>query len=349
MEVLKKNGYFGKIVVEDLKFCEACVIGKTHKVSFSQAKHVTKEKLDYMHSDLWSSSNVPHSLNRSQYFISFTDDRTRKVWLYFLKFKDEAFQSFVTWKKMVETQSERKVKKLRTDNGLEFCNHQFDGFCRENGIVRHKTCTYTPQQNGVAERLNRTIMNKVRSMLSESGLELKFWAEAAATVVYLINRSPSSALEFKIPEEMWTSSTLDLSNLKRFGCLAYIYSTEGKLLPRAKKGVFTGYPDVVKGYKVWLLEELKVVISRNVVFREEQVYKEIDNVKDKEKVEVESSRSSSVVVDLKLLKEKDQEEMSTEETSQSEFEEVAADGSDDLGDYQLARDTDTTTAKAYGL
>lgn len=187
MDVLNKKGLFGKSRVESLKFCEACVIGKTHKVSFSRAKHVTKDKLDYVHSDLWGSPNVPHSLSRSHYFISFTDDYTRKVWLYFLKFKDEAFQSFVVWKKMVETQSERKVKVLRTDNGLEFCNKLFDGFCKENGIVRHRTCTYTPQQNGVAERLNRTIMNKVRSMLSESGMELKFWAEAAATAVYLIN------------------------------------------------------------------------------------------------------------------------------------------------------------------
>ena len=85
-------------------------------------------------------------LSRSQYFISSTDDYTKKVWLYFLKFKDEAFQSFVVWKKMIETQSERKVKRLRTDNILEFCNRQFDGFCKEQGIVRHRTCTYTPQK-----------------------------------------------------------------------------------------------------------------------------------------------------------------------------------------------------------
>ena len=106
---------------------------------------------------------------------------------------------------MVETQSERKIKKLRTYNGLEFCNLQFNSFCKEEGMVRHRTCTYTPQQNWVAERLNRTIMNKVRSMFSESGFEVRFWAEAAATAVYLINRSPSSAIQMEIPEERWTS------------------------------------------------------------------------------------------------------------------------------------------------
>lgn len=124
---------------------------------------------------------------------------------------------------MVETQSERKVKKLRTDNGLEFCNREFDGFCKQEGIIRHRTCTYTPQKNGVAERLNRSIMNKVRSMLNESGLGQIFWAEAATMAVYLINISPSSAINFKVPEEMGTSVMPSLPGLKRFGCLVYIH------------------------------------------------------------------------------------------------------------------------------
>jgi len=277
MDILSKKGCFGNDKISEIKFCEDCVIGKTHKVSFGTAQHTTKEKLDYVHSDLWGSPNVPYSLGRCQYFISFTDDWSRKVWIYFLKTKDEAFQSFTEWKTMVETQSERKLKHLRTDNGLEFCNHKFDGICKKEGIVRHRTCTYTPQQNGVAERLNRTIMNKVRSMLSESGLDKKFWAEAAATSVYLINRSPSSALENKIPEELWTSAVPSLSGLKRFGCIVYVHSQEGKLDPRAKKGVFLGYPQGVKGFRVWMIDEEKCSISRNVVFREDVMYKDILN------------------------------------------------------------------------
>nr|AAC62132.1 copia-like retroelement pol polyprotein [Arabidopsis thaliana] len=206
-----------------------------------------------------------------------TNDWSRKVWVYFLKTKDEAFASFTEWKKMVETQSERKLKHLRTDNGLEFCNHKFDEVCKKEGIVRHRTCTYTPQQNGVAERLNRTIMNKVRSMLSESGLDKKFWAKAASTAVYLINRSPSSSIENKIPEELWTSAVPNFSGLKRFGCVVYVYSQEGKLDPRAKKGVFVGYPNGVKGFRVWMIEEERCSISRNVVFREDVMYKDILN------------------------------------------------------------------------
>lgn len=273
MEVLAQKGCLEKEKLKEIDFCEDYVIGKTHKVNFGQAKHVTKGKLDYIHSDLWGSPNVPSSLSNSQYFLSFTDDWSRKVWVYFLRTKDEAFDRFVEWKKMVEVQSERRVKRLRTDNGLEFCNRRFDSFCKEEGIVHHKTCTYTPQQNGIGERLNRTIMNKVRSILSESGLEKKFWAEAAATSVYIINRTQSSAIEFEIPEERWTSVTPNLSSLKRSGCIAYIHSTEGKLDPRAKKGVFVGYPEGVKGYKVWVIEDERCVISRNVVFREDVMFK----------------------------------------------------------------------------
>ncbi|KAL0793897.1 hypothetical protein Bca101_065274 [Brassica carinata] len=276
LEVLAKEGCIDREIITGLDFCEDCIIGKAHRVSFGNAKHVTKEKLDYVHSDLWGSPNVPRSLGNCQYFISFTDDWSRKVWIYFLKTKDEAFEKFVEWKKMVETQSERKVKKLRTDNGLEYCNLRFDKFCKEEGVVRHRTCTYTPQQNGVAERLNRSIMNKVRSMLSESGLEKKFWAEAASTSVYVINRLPSSAIDFKIPEAMWTSALPDLSGLRRFGCVVYVHSDEGKLNPRSKKGIFTGYPDGVKGFRVWLLDEERCVISRNVIFREELMYKDIN-------------------------------------------------------------------------
>jgi len=142
--MLSKKGCFGNDRISKIKFCENFVVGKTRRTSFGTAQHVTKEKLDYVHSDLWGSSNVPYSLSKCQYFISFTDDWSRKVWINFLNTKDEAFTSFTEWKKMVETQSERKLKKLRTDNGLESCNQKFDGFYTKEEIVRHRTCTYTP-------------------------------------------------------------------------------------------------------------------------------------------------------------------------------------------------------------
>lgn len=117
------------------------------------------------------------------------------------------------------------------------------------------------------------IMNKVRCMLSDFGLSKVFWAEAASTACYLINRSPNSSLDFKVPEEVWSGNKPTYSHLKPFGCIAYVHISQGKLNPRAKKGVFIGYPEGVKGYKVWLIDEKKCVISRDTIFNESMFYK----------------------------------------------------------------------------
>ncbi|CAA7045660.1 unnamed protein product [Microthlaspi erraticum] len=204
LDLLGKKGCFGDSKVLDIQFCEDCVKGKTHKVSFGPVQYNTRNKIDYIHSDFWGAPNVPHSLSKCQYFISLTDDYSRK----------------------------------------------FNDFWKDEGVVRHKTCAYTSQQNGVAQRLNRTIKNKVWSMLSKSVLSQKFWAEAISTVVFLINRSPSSIVDFAIPKELWTSVMPSLMDLKRFGCVAYVHSSDGKLNPRAKKGIFTGYPEGVKSFKL---------------------------------------------------------------------------------------------------
>lgn len=179
MQALVKQGYLKKRDVGKEAFCEHCVVGKAKRVSFETGKHNTSSVLEYIHADLWGSPNVEPSMSGNQYFLSLIDDHSRKVWLCFLKTKDETFQNFCEWKTRVENQVDKKVKYLRTDNGLEFCNKAFNEFCKKEGITRHRTCTYTPQQNGVAERMNRTLMEKVRCLLNESGLGEKFWAEAA--------------------------------------------------------------------------------------------------------------------------------------------------------------------------
>ncbi|KAG8485491.1 hypothetical protein CXB51_021304 [Gossypium anomalum] len=109
-----------------------------------------------------------------------------------------------------------------TDNGLEFCSDEFNRLCKSEGIVRHLTVRHTPQQNGVAERMNRTIMEKVRCMLSNANLPKSFWAEAASTACFLINRSPSVAIEKKTPQEVWSGNPANYSDLKIFGCPAKV-------------------------------------------------------------------------------------------------------------------------------
>ncbi|GJR19344.1 retrovirus-related pol polyprotein from transposon TNT 1-94 [Tanacetum coccineum] len=107
--------------------------------------------------------------------LSIVDDYSRRVWVHFLKHKNEAFSKFKEWKQLVENQTGRKLKKLRTDNGLEFCNQEFNNLCKESGIARHLTVAGTPQQNGLAERMNRTLLNKVRLAFLHGNLEEAFY------------------------------------------------------------------------------------------------------------------------------------------------------------------------------
>jgi transposase InsO family protein len=178
------------------------------------------------------------------------DDYSRKVWPYFLKDKSEAFSTFKEWKVMIENQTEKKVKKLCTDNGMELCSNEFKAYCKSQSIVRHYTIPYMPQQNGVAERWNRTIISKARCMLSNLGLDRRFWAEVASTACYLINCSPYITLSKKTPIEVWSSSPVDYSQLRVFGCTAYAHVDNGKLEPRAVKCIFLRYQPSVNGYKL---------------------------------------------------------------------------------------------------
>lgn len=356
LKVLTGKGLLDRNEVKELAFCEHCVMGKSKKLSFNVGRHDTEDILGYLHADLWGSPNVTPSLSGMQYFLSIIDDKTRKVWLMFLKTKDETFVKFCEWKELVENQMNKKVKVLRTDNGLEFCNARFDEYCRKHGIERHRTCTYTPQQNGVAERMNRTIMEKVRCMLNESGLDEEFWAEAAATAAYLINRSPCSAVDHNVPEELWLNRKPGYKHLRRFGSIAYVHHDQGKLQPRALKGVFLGYPQGTKGYKVWLLDSEKCVISRNIVFHEEVMFKDLKSEKEhgiKGNFETgQSSGTSNIEIVVEENSENQQQQPSAEnivqggviaENQSESGEEENADVNDDQDDdelvgYQLARD-----------
>ena len=187
--------------IEALKFCEHNVFGKAAREKFKKAIHNTKDTLDYIHSYLWGPFKVP-SLGGKRYILTLTDDFSRTLWIYLLKLKNAAFEKFVQWKTLVENHSNKKIKRLRTDNCLEFCVEEFDNYCNKNGIARHHIVRNTPQQNGLAERMNRTILERVRCVLSCASLSKAFWGDDAATVCFLINRSSSIEINFKTPEEI---------------------------------------------------------------------------------------------------------------------------------------------------
>ena len=175
-----------------LDFCEGCVLGKQTKVSFGIAEHKSKDVLEYVHTDVWGPAPCL-SYGGARYFVSFVDDFSRKVWVYFMKSKDETFDRFQSWKSLVEKQSGKKVKVLRSDNGGEFTSQKFIKFCESEGIKRHYTTPGDPQLNGVAE-MNRTLLERTRFLQLTVGLNKRFWAEALSTVVFLINRIPSTVI-----------------------------------------------------------------------------------------------------------------------------------------------------------
>jgi len=318
LEMLSNRNLLEGEKISTLDFCEHCVLGKQKKVSFSTGKHKTRGVLDYIHSDLWGPSKLP-SKGKKRYLLTFIDDFSRKVWVHFLKAKSDAFEAFKEWKILVENQMERKIKYLRTDNGLEFCNEEFNEFCKVHGISRHRTVRHTPQQNGVAERMNRTLLEKARCMLLQAKMSKVFWAEAVHTAAHIVNRSPASAIDFKTPNEVWSGEPSNYSYLRVFGCPAYYHVNEGKLEPRAKKAIFVGYVDGVKGYKLWCLSLLKFIVSRDVTFDESSIL-------DPRKVSVEFSGNKNdeqVELPVELAKEKDQETQVKDESEDVDLEELA--------------------------
>ncbi|KAL0360218.1 UNVERIFIED_CONTAM: Copia protein [Sesamum radiatum] len=161
-------------ITPPIEVCEECMISKQHRNKFPKGKSWrAKGILDLVHSDICGPIK-PISNGGKSYLITFTDDFSRKTWVYFLQEKSEAFLAFKSFKARVENESERSIKVLRTDRGGEYCSNEFETYCDNHGIRRELTTAYTPQQNGVAERKNRTIFNMVRSLLARGRVPKTF-------------------------------------------------------------------------------------------------------------------------------------------------------------------------------
>jgi hypothetical protein len=161
----------------DFYLCGHYVYGKQNRVRFSSGAMSSEGILQLVHSDVSGSVSIP-SLGKSVYYVSFIDDFSRNNWIYLLKKKFEVFERFKGFKALVENQTKKIIKVLRIDNGREFCENKFEEFCKKCNIERQKNTPYTPQQNGVAKRMNMTLMEKERCMLSGVGSGQEFWVEA---------------------------------------------------------------------------------------------------------------------------------------------------------------------------
>lgn len=253
--------------------CDTCMKSKIHVKPFkSTSGEVSSNVIDLIHTDVCGPFSTT-SLGGSRYFLTFIDDCSRRMFVYFLKSKDEVFDKFVEFKNMVERQTERNIKSIRSDNGKEFVNKRFDKYLAEYGITRQLTVPYTPQQNGVAERANRTLVEMARSMLVQSGMGEFLWAEAIATAVYIRNRSPTKIIAEKTPYEVWTSRQPHVSHLRIFGAKAVALdkTQRKKFRPKGKQYIMVGYSITSKAYRLYDPQSRQVVEKRDVWFDEEDL------------------------------------------------------------------------------
>ena len=242
--------------------------GSIDELSSLRVFHNTKGTLDYLHSDLWGPSNVP-SNGGVNYMLSIIDDFSKSVWSFFLKHKSDVFATFEELKIMIKDQIEKQIKSLPNDNSLEFFfSDEFDALCKLEGIVRHHKVIGTPQQNGVAKRMNKTIIEKVHCMLSNAKLSKSFGLKRLRRLVFPINRSLLVSIDKKTQIKVWSNTPSIYFDLKIFGCLAYARVDNGKLEPNYVKCVFLSYNNGVKGYKLWFHETRKIIVSRDFIFYE---------------------------------------------------------------------------------
>ncbi|CAL2249791.1 unnamed protein product [Prunus armeniaca] len=197
-------------------------------------------------------------------------------WVYFIRNKSSALECFRKFKAMTELQSGYKIKGLRSDRGGEFLSGEFNKFCEESGIQRQLTMAYSPQQNGVAERKNRTVVEMAKSMLHEKGVPYEFWAEAVNTAVYLLNRCPTKALNKITPFEAYTGRKPGIAHLKIFGSPCHVLipsALRHKLEENSHKCIFVGYGLCEKGYRLFDPSTRKIILSRDVQFDENGLWK----------------------------------------------------------------------------
>jgi hypothetical protein len=255
--------------------CKGCALGKNIKKPFPSNNNRSKEILDLIHSNVCGLMLVK-SVGGSSYYVIFIDDYSRKTWLYLLKTKDEVFNKFQEFKAEIENLTNKKIKTLRTDNGGEYTSKEFIAFCKSAGIRRELTVPHNPQQNGVAERKNRSIEETVKSLLNDQGLSMFLWGEAAMTTIYVQNRSPHRMLKDMTPEESFSGKKPNVENLRVFGCPVYSHipkDKRNKLEPSGKKGIFVGYCDSSKAYRIYISEQHKIEVSRDVTFDERMAFK----------------------------------------------------------------------------
>ena len=252
-----------------LSFCKGCVEGKIHRKPFKSVGEIrSTRKLQLVHSDVCGPMQT-ESIGGHKYFVTFVDDFSRCCAVYFMKHKSEVLEKFQEFEAVTTNECGQRIGKLRSDNGGEYLSNECHVYTKSKGIHHEFTIPHSPEQNGIAERMNRTLVESARSMIAHAD---GYWAEAVATAAYVRNRMPTAAFRGSItPYQQWYGRKPNISHLKVFGCMAYALIPDvqrKKLDKKAEKFRFIGYCNESKGYRLIDEKTKKVYKRRDVIFSE---------------------------------------------------------------------------------
>ena len=259
------------IKIPDSTICKSCQFGKQTRTNFPEKEGSASRPLELVHTDACGPFRT-RSPRGEEYFILFIDDFSRMVWIGLMKHKDEAFEKFKSFKALAENESDHKIKCLRSDRGGEFTSNEFFDFREEHGIRREFSAARTPQQNGVVERMNRTVQQMAHAMLDESETPATFWGEATFAAVVILKKTNVQVNSTQTPHELWYGETPSVKHFKIFGSKCYIKNNDeqlGKLEPRADESILLGYSPHSKAYKCYNKRLGRIVDSIDVVIDEE--------------------------------------------------------------------------------
>lgn len=254
--------------------CDVCEQSKHTRVSFPLSTTRSSKPFELIHSDIWGPSSI-QNISGARWFVSFIDDCSRVTWVFLLKQKSDVSNIIPSFLSMIQTQFGVQVKRFRTDNAKDYFNNSIGTLFQNQGIIHESSCVYSPQQNGIAERKNRHLLEVTRALLFHHNVPKQFWGEALLTATFLINRLPSKVLNLLSPVDLIKQiypdyRTINLP-LRIFGCTTFVHvhhPHRGKLDPRAIKCIFIGYSPTQKGYKCYHPNTKKTYVSLDVTFAE---------------------------------------------------------------------------------
>nr|GFA50738.1 retrovirus-related Pol polyprotein from transposon TNT 1-94 [Tanacetum cinerariifolium] len=251
--------------------CSACAMGKsTRKTHKPKSEDINQEKLYLLHMDLCGPMRVK-SVNGKKYILVIVDDYSRFTWVKFLRSKDETPDFIIKFLKMIQVRLKVLVHRIRTDNGTEFVNHTLRDYYEEVDISYETSVARSPQQNGVVERRNHTLIEAARTMLIYAQAPLFLWAEAVATACFTQNCFIIRLRHGKTPYELLHSKLPDLSFFHVFGALCYPTNDSenlGKLQPKADIGIFIGYASIKKAFRIYNRRTRRIVETIHIDFDE---------------------------------------------------------------------------------